>query len=289
MDYKFIEPISEDFYCSICRSVLCQPVLTECCGQHFCRACLDSWFDVGQGEICPHCREKEFKYIKSLPMIRKINELNILCPIQSLGCTEVLRLDTLNDHLKICDFILVHCPNRCGEMLFRKDAQEHLMECSQCPIRSQRQGDVIDNERSTDQRVTVQFSWSSDTSLHTPSFTLAQGVNAHLLLELESHTAPRELLTKTQDATLSLILEAKLFGLELKIEQENIQISNSGLHTTPLRSIQVLCDKCNPADTGNHGDGMYVERIFGHPCLKERLKDGCQATVTIATHNCTDT
>ncbi len=289
MDYKFIEPISEDFYCSICRSVLCQPVLTECCGQHFCRACLDSWFDVGQGEICPHCRNKDFKYIKSLPMIRKINELNILCPLQSLGCTDVFRLDILNDHLRICDFLLVHCPNMCGEMLFRKDAQEHLVECSQRPIRSQRQGDIIDNEGSTDRRVTVQFSWSSDTSLHTPSFALTQAVRAHLLLELESHTTPRQLLTKKQDATISLILENKeteLLGFELKIEQENIQISNS---VTPLRSIQVLCDKCNPADAGNHGDGVYVERIFGHPCLKEILKDGCQATVTIATHNCTDT
>lgn len=192
MDYRFIDPVTEDCYCAVCRSVLRQPVLTDCCGQHFCALCLKNWFDVNQNttQTCPHCRAEGFQYIKSLPMSRKIDELRILCPLYSLGCSEELRLKSLEDHLKICGHLMIQCPNRCGEVIFRKDLSEHLQDCSQHPIELQLCSDNIEIETGTNQSadtytVRVEFSWSSDRTLQTPSFQLPNELTAHLLLQLE--------------------------------------------------------------------------------------------------------
>ena len=40
-DYEFRDVIPEDCLCIICMDVLQEPQLTDCCGQHFCKACLE--------------------------------------------------------------------------------------------------------------------------------------------------------------------------------------------------------------------------------------------------------
>ena len=40
-DYEFTDVIPEDCLCIICMDVLQEPQLTDCCGQHFCKACLE--------------------------------------------------------------------------------------------------------------------------------------------------------------------------------------------------------------------------------------------------------
>ena len=43
-EYKFVKELPDDYQCMICTKVLNEPHLTDCCGQHFCQACLKQWF-----------------------------------------------------------------------------------------------------------------------------------------------------------------------------------------------------------------------------------------------------
>ena len=112
-------------------------MLTDCCGQHFCKACLENWFDSGprkkKKKTCPHCRSKDFAYIKSLPLKRKISNLEIYCPNRAEGCGEQFSLGVLETHLAKCSFVCVECTNKCGVALLRIDLQEHCQKT--CPNR----------------------------------------------------------------------------------------------------------------------------------------------------------
>ena len=129
----FVGDVPEKFDCSICTNILTEPVLTECCGQHFCKRCLEAWLKKEKKESCPHCRKIDFKYIKSLPIQREINSLNIYCHNRNHGCDKPFPCGTLEEHLAICGFVEVLCTNDCGATLFRKDLEQHRQQ--RCPQR----------------------------------------------------------------------------------------------------------------------------------------------------------
>ena len=64
VNYEFVDKVPEDHHCTICKKVLTNPVLIECCGQHCCEACLDDWL-TGKND-CPACQHENIKFIKSL-------------------------------------------------------------------------------------------------------------------------------------------------------------------------------------------------------------------------------
>ena len=134
---QFVTTLPEDFICQICMKVLSEPHATECCGQHYCKSCLEKWFRRSQlqmrggKKVCPHCREVGFNHILYKPLQRKINDLKVFCPNVEKGCPVTVSLGDLDSHLSAtnasgCDFIDVTCPNECGISYFRKDEQSHL-------------------------------------------------------------------------------------------------------------------------------------------------------------------
>ena len=40
-EIEFLERPSKEFECPVCLQVMTKPVLTSCCGHHFCQACID--------------------------------------------------------------------------------------------------------------------------------------------------------------------------------------------------------------------------------------------------------
>ena len=247
-------------------------------------------------------------------MTRRINGLRVACPLERLGCKQTFPHRQVSDHLGTCGFMLVHCSNSCGEMVYRKNLNDHLQECLCRPIRQQEHSDITEDhmteESSKPDLTNLHFSWTTETALCTPTFQI-DSQDVHLLLELTPDQGPRELLKKRQDGSLSLVLErndcqSRLNALVIRVEEvaPPVLTTHSTPHTPPtstsrnpppsrlplpsLRSVQVVCDRCSPGGMGNHGDGVvYVERIFGHPGLKERLRDGCEVVVTVTKHNCT--
>ena len=134
-DFTFTKPVPEKFYCSICTKVLRDPHFTECCGQYFCESCLKHWFKK-QKNTCPHCCHENFIHILNKPLKREVDEFEIRCTKQGVGCQWVGELSSLQAHLesdKGCGYVEVQCSNKCGLKMKRKDLIAHLGW--QCPLR----------------------------------------------------------------------------------------------------------------------------------------------------------
>ncbi len=129
--YEFVDKVPEDHQCTVCTNILTNPVLAECCGQHFCKACLDHWLATAKNS-CPYCREK-INFITSKHMKRHVDSLKMYCPNRSKGCDKITAVGECNQHLKKCLFVEVSCTKKCGERMLRKELQDH--EDNKCPNR----------------------------------------------------------------------------------------------------------------------------------------------------------
>ena len=130
-DFDFIEQPSDDLTCSICQLVLRDPQLTSCCGHHFCKSCiariLDEW------SPCPLCKESSFSTFLDKSFLRKVSELEILCPRSEDGCTWTGTVGTVANHLDDdCQYVEVKC-ELCNGDIQRKNLQEHNNNA--CPKR----------------------------------------------------------------------------------------------------------------------------------------------------------
>lgn len=133
-EYSFVKNIPQDYICTICTTLLKDPHVTECCGQHFCIVCLKTWFTKNKTKQCPHCRTADCYYIRYLPMKRDIDELEVYCTNKDHGCTHIVKLGEVYEHVnKVCEYSEVKCPAMCGSNLFRKDLKRHNER--ECPNR----------------------------------------------------------------------------------------------------------------------------------------------------------
>ena len=77
--------------------------------------------------------------MRSLPLKRKTDDLNVYCSNKQQGCTAIVKLCELEAHLsqKIvndgCGFVQVICINKCGASIMHKDMKKHLQQS--CPKR----------------------------------------------------------------------------------------------------------------------------------------------------------
>ncbi|KAL1917938.1 uncharacterized protein VTP21DRAFT_3772 [Calcarisporiella thermophila] len=128
----FLKPISEDFVCTICLSVLEDPVQVRCREDHiFCYACINDNIRIGRLE-CPLCREvlnpSSFQSAKFLK--RQIGRLEVRCVYSDAGCTWTGPLS--DNHSANCQYETVECPNArhgCPNILLKKDLSTHLQTC----------------------------------------------------------------------------------------------------------------------------------------------------------------
>ena len=135
-EYKFVKELPDDYLCMICAKVLNEPHLTDCCGQHFCQACLEQWFKKQAKKICPHCRSESFNHMRYLPLKRKIDDLEVYCPNRAEGCKMITKVGELNSHKKECGFARVVCTQGCGKSILCKDLTQHCNnECSKRKIK----------------------------------------------------------------------------------------------------------------------------------------------------------
>ena len=131
-----MKDLPDDYQCMICAKVLNEPHLTDCCGQHFCQACLEQWFKKQAKKICPHCRSESFAHISYIPLKRKIDDLEVYCPNKKEGCKEVAKLRALDAHKHTCGFAKVICTRGCGKLILRKNLIWHFIsECSKRKIK----------------------------------------------------------------------------------------------------------------------------------------------------------
>ena len=95
-DYDFIDEVSEELKCTICLQVFQDPNLTSCCGNRYCRKCIEKI--VQQKMPCPLCQHPGFTLMLDKLYVRKVNSLRVKCPN---GCEWRGDLGKVEEHKKI--------------------------------------------------------------------------------------------------------------------------------------------------------------------------------------------
>ena len=107
-EYQFVEEPPKDLKCSICLSVLRDPHLTSCCGNHYCETCIN--LIKSESKPCPLCQKANFNSMLDKSLCRKVNELCIHCPNAQEGCKWTGDLKDVQKHLDgQCEFVQVRC------------------------------------------------------------------------------------------------------------------------------------------------------------------------------------
>ena len=121
------------YACVMCKGWLEVPYLTECCGQQFCKTCLEGP-TPNASNICPLCEtgEPEFKYIMYKPLKEEIDNLPVPCPCKTNGCDKIIRRADCAEHEQVCGYLVIDC-SKCMGHLLRKELSNHLK--SRCPKR----------------------------------------------------------------------------------------------------------------------------------------------------------
>ncbi|KAL4133865.1 hypothetical protein KRP22_006236 [Phytophthora ramorum] len=92
--------------CAICQEVFTNATEATCCGQIFCKECIERW--VSERGSCPMCREAiGFSLLAaSRHAQRMANEMKVSCPY----CSENMKKASLGDHVSACDQAPVEPP-----------------------------------------------------------------------------------------------------------------------------------------------------------------------------------
>lgn len=92
--------------CAICQEVFTNATEATCCGQIFCKECIERW--VSERGSCPMCRESiGFSLLAaSRHAQRMANEMKVNCPY----CSETMKKASLADHVSTCDQAPVEPP-----------------------------------------------------------------------------------------------------------------------------------------------------------------------------------
>lgn len=128
----FVSRVDHNLLCGICAGVLQNPLVTKC-GHTYCKECLEQWLNAlcgADGKICPECR-REVKLSSTalvLALRGVIDGLSVECENSANGCTAILRLGDLENHLKECGYAFVECCG-CGGKVLQSEICNHQRKC----------------------------------------------------------------------------------------------------------------------------------------------------------------
>ena len=149
---RFATTVHRNLLCSICLSVLRDPVLCRRNQNCFCRGCITK--HLGNSQTCPTCSDEltEETLVEAPRIVKDIlNELNIHCFHIDRGCKEVLQLQYLGNHENTCGYAPAFCTNQgCDAIVNKRDLFHHEGEvCSfrKCNARDEIKEKLADVDR----------------------------------------------------------------------------------------------------------------------------------------------
>jgi len=98
----FVDKIPDDLICALCQDVVRKPLQTKCCGQVYCKVCVNRLPRIVKGILgCPHCREK-LEVFMDKRAENFINNMKIFCVNARRGCYWMGTVTNLKAHLDNC-------------------------------------------------------------------------------------------------------------------------------------------------------------------------------------------
>ena len=125
---EFIQPVSEELKCALCRHIARDPHLTSCCGEHFCQVCITPVLE--DKKPCPSCEQTDFTVLLDKRDQKKILALEVRCTMKDQGCEWTGKLEGLEAHLDVntgdCEYVDVECTNKCDQPVEKRNLPAHL-------------------------------------------------------------------------------------------------------------------------------------------------------------------
>ena len=141
-DYDFVATPPKSLECSICLLVLKEPHVISCCGNHFCKPCIQRVKEARKP--CPLCNDPEYSIMLHKGVMREVNGLAVHCSEQASGCDWIGDLGQLQCHLNLgsrdsgCGYVVLECAHHCGKKLRHMDIAKHEGdECLNLPVEKQ--------------------------------------------------------------------------------------------------------------------------------------------------------
>ena len=116
--------------CKVCQGLLNDPLLAKCCGQSFCRQCLE----LPQNDGCPHCCQKPLNTEEDIKTHNILNNIKIKCPYH-VKCSWAGCASSLEEHLTTCRHKCIPCP-KCKVNRERQNIEAHLK--NECHLRPEK-------------------------------------------------------------------------------------------------------------------------------------------------------
>ena len=135
---EFVDQVPEDYFCKLCKHVAREPNVISCCGECFCKACVDAI--IQDKKPCPSCDKTDFTSFLQPKYQRKILALEVRCTMKDRGCEWTGQLQHLDAHLDVttgdCQYVDVECPKKCVQKVQKRNVDTHL--ANECPNRDYR-------------------------------------------------------------------------------------------------------------------------------------------------------
>lgn len=147
-DCEFVDDVPKEIQsdCSICLLILREPFLVQCCGNRFCRACLERITKVVaiRKASCPLCKQTMTAAMPDKQLERTLKEKVVYCSNKASGCTWTGELGQLEEgHLKAnppqdqlmdgCPYVQLLCPQCKKTEVKRHAMRSHVQR--ECPRR----------------------------------------------------------------------------------------------------------------------------------------------------------
>ena len=130
--------VPEDYFCKLCKHVAREPNIISCCGECFCKGCVDAI--IQDKKPCPSCDKTDFTSFLHPKYQFKIQALEVRCTVKDRGCEWTGQLQHLDAHLDVttgdCEYVDVECPKKCVQKVQKRNVDTHLG--NECPNRDYR-------------------------------------------------------------------------------------------------------------------------------------------------------
>ncbi|XP_047130542.1 TNF receptor-associated factor 6-A isoform X2 [Hydra vulgaris] len=128
-DVNFLQELSDDHECPICKLALREPILTKC-GHRLCLSCSEEMRKRKNGVlVCPldNTNLKPEQTFRDKAIERAVLQLKVKCNNFLKSCQWTGELKRIDNHLETCEYQEVKCLNKkCSTSLLRKELSDHM-------------------------------------------------------------------------------------------------------------------------------------------------------------------
>ena len=148
-NFHFVDPMPEEVQtdCCICFRILEEPYIMGCCGNRFCKVCIEramrSETAMWSRQPCPLCKQRHFQMMPDRQLQRLLRHRKVFCLLKEEGCSWIGELDKLQKHLRLqldgsymsgvrdvpsCQYVPVVCRD-CESVFTRQNILDHKKTC----------------------------------------------------------------------------------------------------------------------------------------------------------------